>query len=44
MAAIDKIYVDSFEKYNIFKEWCRYQPTIKDKSGIRYIYRVKILN
>lgn len=33
MAAIDKIYADIFEKYNIFKEWCRYQPTIKDKYG-----------
>ena len=43
MAAIDKIYVDSFEKYNIFKEWCRLQPKIIDKYGketslINYIF------
>lgn len=22
MAAIDKIYIDSFEKYKRFKDWC----------------------
>ena len=43
MAAIDKIYVDSFEKYNIFKEWCKTQPKIKDKYGketslINYVF------
>ena len=43
MAAIDKIYVDSFEKYNIFKEWCKSQPKIKDKYGeetslINYVF------
>ena len=43
MAAIDKIYVDSFEKYNIFKEWCKIQPKIKDKYGketslINYVF------
>ena len=33
MAAIDKIYVDSFEKYKLFKDWCMTQPKIKDKYG-----------
>ena len=33
MAAIDKIYVDSFEKYKLFKDWCKTQPKIKDKYG-----------
>lgn len=33
MAAIDKIYIDSFEKYTIFKNWCLEQPAIKDKYG-----------
>lgn len=33
MAAIDKIYIDSFEKYKLFKDWCIKQPTIKDKYG-----------
>ncbi len=43
MAAIDKIYVDSFEKYKLFKDWCKTQPKIKDKyskeiSLINYIF------
>ena len=43
MAAIDKIYVDSFEKYKLFKDWCMTQPKIKDKYGketslINYIF------
>ena len=43
MAAIDKIYIDSFEKYKLFKDWCRTQPKIKDKYGketslINYIF------
>ena len=43
MAAIDKIYIDSFEKYKRFKEWCRLQPKIKDKYGketslINYVF------
>ena len=43
MAAIDKIYVDSFEKYKLFKDWCKTQPKIKDKYGketslINYIF------
>ena len=33
MAAIDKIYIDSFEKYKLFKDWCMSQPKIKDKYG-----------
>ena len=33
MAAIDKIYIDSFEKYKLFKDWCKTQPKIKDKYG-----------
>ena len=44
MAAIDKIYVDSFEKYKLFKDWCKTQPKIKDKYGketslIDYIFK-----
>ncbi len=43
MAAIDKIYVDSFEKYKLFKDWCLTQPKIKDKYGketslIKYVF------
>lgn len=43
MAAIDKIYVDSFEKYKLFKDWCITQPKIKDKYGketslINYVF------
>ena len=43
MAAIDKIYVDSFEKYKLFKDWCMTQPKIKDKYGketslIKYVF------
>ena len=33
MAAIDKIYIDSFEKYKLFKYWCKTQPKLKDKYG-----------
>ena len=33
MAAIDKIYVNKFEDYLLFKEWCKEQPKIKDKYG-----------
>ena len=33
MAAIDKIYVNSFEKYKLFKDWCMTQPKLKDKYG-----------
>lgn len=33
MAAIDKIYIDKFEDYLLFKEWCKKQPKIKDKYG-----------
>ena len=43
MAAIDKIYVDSFDKYKLFKDWCLTQPKIKDKYGketslINYVF------
>lgn len=43
MAAIDKIYIDSFEKYKLFKDWCLTQPKIKDKYGketslINYVF------
>ena len=43
MAAIDKIYVNSFEKYKLFKDWCKTQPKIKDKYGneislINYVF------
>lgn len=33
MAAIDKIYVDNFKDYLLFKKWCKEQPRIKDKYG-----------
>ena len=33
MAAIDKIYVNKFEDYFLFKEWCEKQPKLKDKYG-----------
>lgn len=33
MAAIDKIYVNKFEDYLLFKEWCKEQPKVKDKYG-----------
>ena len=33
MAAIDKIYVNKFEDYLLFKEWCEKQPKLKDKYG-----------
>ena len=44
MAAIDKIYVDSFEKYKLFREWCMNQPKLKDKYGketslIDYVFK-----
>lgn len=33
MAAIDKIYLNSFDIFTKFKEWCEAQPPIKDKYG-----------
>ena len=33
MAAIDKIYLKSFETFTEFKKWCEAQPPIKDKYG-----------
>ena len=44
MAAIDKIYVNRFEDYLLFKEWCKEQPKIKDKYGnecsiLDYLYQ-----
>lgn len=46
MAAIDKIYVDSFEKYKLFKDWCMTQPKLKDKYGketslIDYVFKAR---
>jgi hypothetical protein len=43
MAAIDKIYVDNWEQYIQFKEWCEEQPFLTDKYGVsvpltRYVY------
>lgn len=35
MAAIDKIYIDKFEDYLLFKEWCKNQPKIEDKYGYK---------
>lgn len=40
MAAIDKIYVDSLEEYELFKDWCAKQPIIEDKYG----KKVSLLN
>lgn len=34
MAAIDKIYVNTVEQYNQFRDWCSKQPLIKDKYGV----------
>ena len=44
MAAIDKIYVDKFEDYLLFKEWCEKQSKLKDKYGTEcsisnYLYK-----
>lgn len=33
MAAIDKLYVNSWDKYCSFKEWCEQQPLMVDKYG-----------
>lgn len=33
MAAIDKIYVNTYEQYSLFKEWCEKQPLLHDKYG-----------
>jgi len=33
MAAIDKIYVNTWEEYIQFKEWCEQQPPLLDKYG-----------
>ena len=44
MAAIDKIYVNTWEQYIAFKTWCEKQPKLLDKYGnstslIRYVYK-----
>ena len=44
MAAIDKIYVNNWEQYTQFKEWCEKQPPLKDKYGVScklsdYLYK-----
>ena len=33
MAAIDKIYVNSYQEFKKFEEWCLKQPKLKDKYG-----------
>lgn len=33
MAAIDKIYVDNYDQYLQFKQWCEEQPLLVDKYG-----------
>ena len=33
MAAIDKIYVNSWDEYIQFKKWCEEQPPLLDKYG-----------
>ena len=35
MAAVDKIYVNSFNKYITFKNWCEEQQPIVDKYGTK---------
>lgn len=44
MAAIDKIYVNTWEQYLQFKEWCEQQPFLEDKYGKKvkittYLYK-----
>lgn len=44
MAAIDKIYVDNWEQYKMFKDWCDEQPKLVDKYGVKvsistYLYK-----
>ncbi len=44
MAAIDKIYVNTWEQYLQFKEWCEQQPLLIDKYGksvkiTEYLYK-----
>lgn len=44
MAAIDKIYVNSYDEYQQFKQWCALQPPLEDKYGkkvrlVDYLYR-----
>lgn len=43
MAALDKIHINSYDKYLLFKEWCERQPNLIDKYGksvplTRYLY------
>ena len=33
MAAIDKIYLNSYDEYREFRDWCLEQPKLKDKYG-----------
>lgn len=33
MAAIDKIYVNSYDEYIQFRDWLKVQPKLKDKYG-----------
>lgn len=35
MAAIDKIYLNNWEEYSQFKEWCKEQPLLEDKYGVK---------
>lgn len=37
MAAIDKIYLKSYEEYSEFKKWCEEQLPLKDKYGHRVV-------
>ena len=44
MAAIDKIYLNDWDEYVAFREWCEAQPKLKDKYGTevsitRYMYK-----
>lgn len=46
MAAIDKIYLETFEQYEMFRDWCNEQPNLKDKYGTEvplstYLYKYK---
>ena len=47
MAAIDKIYVENYEQYVEFRNWCEKQPPLIDKYGVivpltTYVYKHSI--
>lgn len=44
MAAIDKIYVKSWNEYQQFKEWCSQQPLLEDKYGKKVAISSYLIN